>query len=195
MSIRTYLLKTWPTLKGPDRSRQGSALRTLGTRSEHGPTRSRGLSRLCGSEILHIGTRLGDRHDAGLQRARHRFRVLESSCHALPDRHHRSEHAVPARRLPHAGGLRLRIGRETWPFSASLRHGRNGRTPRLRALHWRGSLLVKSWIVTIPGTTKLPHMLENSGAASVASTPAEFAEVNADLAQMPVMVSVCRRAY
>jgi len=36
----------------------------------------------------------------------------------------------------------------------------------------------KAWIVPIPGTTQMPHMLENIGAAAVRFTPAELAELN-----------------
>jgi aryl-alcohol dehydrogenase-like predicted oxidoreductase len=61
---------------------------------------------------------------------------------------------------------------------------RKNTTPARVALAWQ--LAREPWIVTIPGTTKMPHMLENSGAASVTLTPAEFAELNADLSQTPV---------
>jgi aryl-alcohol dehydrogenase-like predicted oxidoreductase len=36
----------------------------------------------------------------------------------------------------------------------------------------------KPWIVPIPGTTVMDHMLENIGAAEVQFTPAEIAELN-----------------
>jgi aryl-alcohol dehydrogenase-like predicted oxidoreductase len=61
---------------------------------------------------------------------------------------------------------------------------RKNTTPARMALAWQ--LAREPWIVTIPGTTKMPHMLENSGAGSVTLTPAEFAELNADLSQTPV---------
>jgi aryl-alcohol dehydrogenase-like predicted oxidoreductase len=51
-------------------------------------------------------------------------------------------------------------------------------------------------IVPIPGTTQMPHMLENAGATSVSFTPDEFAELNRAVAaikvlgaRMPPMVS------
>jgi aryl-alcohol dehydrogenase-like predicted oxidoreductase len=44
----------------------------------------------------------------------------------------------------------------------------------------------KPWIVPIPGTTKMPHLLENAGAAAVAFTPAEFAELNASLSGIKI---------
>jgi aryl-alcohol dehydrogenase-like predicted oxidoreductase len=36
----------------------------------------------------------------------------------------------------------------------------------------------RPWIVPIPGTTQMAHMLENSGAAGVRFTPAELVELN-----------------
>jgi Predicted oxidoreductases (related to aryl-alcohol dehydrogenases) len=44
------------------------------------------------------------------------------------------------------------------------------------ALAWL--LAQKPWIVPIPGTTVMQHMIENSGADSVNFTPAEIAELN-----------------
>jgi aryl-alcohol dehydrogenase-like predicted oxidoreductase len=37
----------------------------------------------------------------------------------------------------------------------------------------------KPWIVPIPGTTQMAHMLDNLGSADVRFTPAELAEFNA----------------
>ena len=50
-------------------------------------------------------------------------------------------------------------------------------TPAQIALAWL--MAQKPWIVPIPGTTQMPHMLENIGAAAVRFTPAELAELNA----------------
>jgi aryl-alcohol dehydrogenase-like predicted oxidoreductase len=36
----------------------------------------------------------------------------------------------------------------------------------------------KPWVVPIPGTTQMAHMVENSGADGVRFTPAELAELN-----------------
>jgi aryl-alcohol dehydrogenase-like predicted oxidoreductase len=44
------------------------------------------------------------------------------------------------------------------------------------ALAWL--MAQKPWIVPIPGTTQMAHMLENSGAAAVRFTPAELTELN-----------------
>jgi len=50
-------------------------------------------------------------------------------------------------------------------------------TPAQIALAWL--LAQKPWIVPIPGTTKLPRLLENLGASSVELTPADLREINA----------------
>jgi aryl-alcohol dehydrogenase-like predicted oxidoreductase len=49
-------------------------------------------------------------------------------------------------------------------------------TPAQIALAWL--MAQKPWIVPIPGTTQMPHMLENVGAAAVRFTPAELTELN-----------------
>jgi aryl-alcohol dehydrogenase-like predicted oxidoreductase len=50
-------------------------------------------------------------------------------------------------------------------------------TPGQIALAWL--MAQKPWIVPIPGTTVMDHMVENTGAASVTFTAAEIAELNA----------------
>ncbi len=49
-------------------------------------------------------------------------------------------------------------------------------TPAQIAVAWL--LAQKPWIVPIPGTTVMQHMVENSGAAGVRFTPAEVSELN-----------------
>ena len=49
-------------------------------------------------------------------------------------------------------------------------------TPSQIALAWL--MAQKPWIVPIPGTTVMAHMVENTGAAAVRFTPAELAELN-----------------
>ena len=49
-------------------------------------------------------------------------------------------------------------------------------TPAQIALAWL--MAQKPWIVPIPGTTVMVHMLENSGAAGVRLTTAELVELN-----------------
>jgi aryl-alcohol dehydrogenase-like predicted oxidoreductase len=50
-------------------------------------------------------------------------------------------------------------------------------TPGQIALAWL--LAQKPWIVPIPGTTQMAHMIENAGAAGVLFTPAELGELTA----------------
>lgn len=50
-------------------------------------------------------------------------------------------------------------------------------TPAQIALAWL--MAQKPWIVPIPGSTQMPHMLENISAASVRFTLAELTELNA----------------
>jgi len=57
-------------------------------------------------------------------------------------------------------------------------------TPAQIALAWL--MAQKPWIVPIPGTTQMPHMLENVGAAAVRFTPAELAELNAAVSAIEV---------
>jgi aryl-alcohol dehydrogenase-like predicted oxidoreductase len=57
-------------------------------------------------------------------------------------------------------------------------------TPGQVALAWL--LAQKPWIVPIPGTTQMAHMLENTGAADVQFTPEELAELNASLAGVEI---------
>lgn len=57
-------------------------------------------------------------------------------------------------------------------------------TPAQIALAWL--LAQRPWIVPIPGTTQMAHMLENTGAASVRFTPSEIAELNAAVAAIQV---------
>ena len=52
------------------------------------------------------------------------------------------------------------------------------------ALAWL--MAQKPWIVPIPGTTQMPHMIENIGAASVSFTPEEIGELNSAVAAVEV---------
>jgi aryl-alcohol dehydrogenase-like predicted oxidoreductase len=54
---------------------------------------------------------------------------------------------------------------------------RKGATPAQIALAWL--MAQKPWIVPIPGTTQMAHMVENSGASDVTFTPSELAELDA----------------
>ena len=57
-------------------------------------------------------------------------------------------------------------------------------TPAQIALAWL--MAQKPWIVPIPGTTQMAHMLENIGAAAVRFTPAELAELNAAVSAIEI---------
>lgn len=57
-------------------------------------------------------------------------------------------------------------------------------TPAELALAWL--LAQRPWIVPIPGTTQMQHLLENLGAASVTFTSAELAELTASVTAIPI---------
>ena len=61
---------------------------------------------------------------------------------------------------------------------------RKGSTPAQIALAWLSAQ--RPWVVPIPGTTKLPHLLDNLGADAVRFTPEELRELNAALGRTPV---------
>ena len=61
---------------------------------------------------------------------------------------------------------------------------RKGAAPGQIALAWL--LAQKPWIVPIPGTTQMAHMVENAGASSVVFTADELKELNASLAEIHV---------
>ena len=54
---------------------------------------------------------------------------------------------------------------------------RKGAAPAQIALAWL--MAQKPWVVPIPGTTQMAHMLENTGASDVRFTPTELSELNA----------------
>jgi len=61
---------------------------------------------------------------------------------------------------------------------------RKGATAAQVALAW---LMAQApWIVPIPGTTQMPHMLENIGAADVRFTSGELTELNRDVAAIQI---------
>ena len=61
---------------------------------------------------------------------------------------------------------------------------RKNATPGQIALAWL--MAQKPWIVPIPGTTQMAHMLENTGAASIEFSPSEVVELNAAIATIEV---------
>jgi aryl-alcohol dehydrogenase-like predicted oxidoreductase len=79
-------------------------------------------------------------------------------------------------------GIESRFSPENLPHNlalvALLRNWaeRKQATPAQIALAWL--MAQKPWIVPIPGTTQMPHMLENIGASAVQFTASEVAELN-----------------
>jgi aryl-alcohol dehydrogenase-like predicted oxidoreductase len=61
---------------------------------------------------------------------------------------------------------------------------RKGAAPAQVALAWL--LAQKPWIVPIPGTTQMAHMLQNIGAANVRFTSSELDELGAAVASVPI---------
>jgi aryl-alcohol dehydrogenase-like predicted oxidoreductase len=59
---------------------------------------------------------------------------------------------------------------------------RKNAAPGQIALAWL--MAQKPWIVPIPGTTQMAHMIQNVGATSVVFTPDEIKELNASVASI-----------
>lgn len=82
-------------------------------------------------------------------------------------------------------GVESRFSPENLPHNLALVElvkswaKRKQATPAQIALSWL--MAQKPWIVPIPGTTQMAHMLENSGAAVVRFTPSELSELNASV--------------
>ena len=80
-------------------------------------------------------------------------------------------------------GIESRFSPENLPHNLALVEvvtnwaKRKQTTPARVALAWL--MAQKPWIVPIPGTTQMAHMLDNSGADTVRFTPPELAELNA----------------
>ncbi len=87
-------------------------------------------------------------------------------------------------------GIETRFSPENLPHNLALVRlletwaERKSATPARIALAWL--LAQKPWIVPIPGTTQMAHMLDNIGAASVAFGDAELQELNAAVAAVAV---------
>jgi aryl-alcohol dehydrogenase-like predicted oxidoreductase len=87
-------------------------------------------------------------------------------------------------------GMESRFSPENLPHNLALVElvkrwaERKSATPGQIALAWL--MAQKPWIVPIPGTTQMTHMLENAGAAEVRFTPAEVAELNAGVSAIEV---------
>jgi len=61
---------------------------------------------------------------------------------------------------------------------------RKNATPAQIALAWL--MAQQPWIVPIPGTTKMPHLLDNIGADSVRLTTDEVQELTAAIDRIPI---------
>lgn len=87
-------------------------------------------------------------------------------------------------------GIESRFSPENLPHNLALVDlvrswgARKEATPAQISLAWL--LAQKSWIVPIPGTTQMAHMLENNGADAVRFTPEELGQFNAELAKIQV---------
>ena len=87
-------------------------------------------------------------------------------------------------------GIESRFSPENLPHNLALVElvkswaVRKQATPAQIALAWL--MAQKPWIVPIPGTTQMPHMLENIGAASVRFTREEVAELNASASAIQI---------
>ncbi len=62
--------------------------------------------------------------------------------------------------------------------------------PSQIALAWL--MAQKPWVVPIPGTTNMDHMLQNNGASSVSFTAAELAELNASVRSIEIRGQRCQ---
>ena len=148
---------------------------------EHAAPRSCRAARHRRSErILDAVAWAGRGGHPALRGTRHRLRPVEPARRGFPDRCHRRKYAVRST-VTFAGSSpasRRRICRTTWRSSDLVKSWaeRKQATPAQIALAWL--MAQKPWIVPIPGTTQMPHMLENIGAAAVRFTPAELAELN-----------------
>lgn len=87
-------------------------------------------------------------------------------------------------------GYEFRFSPENLPHNLALVEmlkrwaERKRATPAQIALAWL--MAQKPWIVPIPGTTQMAHMLENIGAVDVRFTPAELAELNGAVSAVEV---------
>jgi aryl-alcohol dehydrogenase-like predicted oxidoreductase len=87
-------------------------------------------------------------------------------------------------------GMESRFSPENLPHNLALVElvkrwaERKSAAPGQIALAWL--MVQKPWIVPIPGTTQMAHMVENTGAAEVQFTPAEVVELNAAVSAIEV---------
>lgn len=84
-------------------------------------------------------------------------------------------------RIDRRGSLGLGLGLTA--AAGARRPGENATSAQI-ALAWL--MAQKPWIVPIPGTTQMAHMLENNGAAAARFTPSELAELNASVSAIQI---------
>ena len=115
----------------------------------------------------------------------------EADVQGLPDRHRRATEGGAGRMLEACGETTKGVGKMTTLMTSTTIPTTNQQTlirvlkvwaerkqsaPGQIALAW---LMAQApWIVPIPGTTQMPHMIENAGATAVTFTPAELAELD-----------------
>lgn len=87
-------------------------------------------------------------------------------------------------------GIETRFSPENLPHNLALVHllktwaERKSATPSQVALAWL--MAQKPWIVPIPGTTQMAHMLDNIGAAKITFSAGELRELNTAVAAIPI---------
>ncbi len=87
-------------------------------------------------------------------------------------------------------GVESRFSPENLPHNMALVElvklwaKRKQAAPAQIALAWL--LAQKPWIVPIPGTTQMAHMIENNGAAAVRFTPSELSELNSSVSVIQI---------
>ena len=139
--------------------------------SEMGPNTSAPRARRAAGHrrserILHAVAWTGRGGHPDVRGTRDRLRAVEPARRGVPRRRHRREYAVRRRGHPQASSRdsRRRICPTIWRSSNLVKNWaeRKNATPAQIALAWL--LAQKPWIVPIPGTTQMAHMLENIGA-------------------------------
>ena len=81
----------------------------------------------------------------------------------------------------------LGIGFVPWsPLGMGFLTGTIGAETRFVEGDFRKLVAQRPWIVPIPGTTQMPHLLENLGAAAMHFSPPELAELNGALASIQI---------
>lgn len=87
-------------------------------------------------------------------------------------------------------GIETRLAPENLPHNLALvellKVWAERKQARLRQIALAWLLSQKPWIVPIPGTTQMTHMIENIGAPAIKLSPAEIAELNASVSAIEI---------